>query len=110
MRPHRKVTATALYTFTLPHLTIKSGKSSFIISILRLLDLNSGKLILDSHDLATLPRPLIREKITCLTQEPFLFSGNSTSEIICLKFLFSSKIERVLEVHPAKTLSDFFGS
>ena len=45
------------------------------MSILRLLDLSSGRIILDSHDLSTIPRNLIRQKITCLTQEPFLFTS-----------------------------------
>ncbi|KAL2059858.1 hypothetical protein VTL71DRAFT_10013 [Oculimacula yallundae] len=53
-----------------------SGKSSFISSILRMVELTSGKITLDNHDLATLPRALIRQKLICLTQDPFLFTGS----------------------------------
>ncbi|KAH7388905.1 ABC transporter [Cadophora sp. MPI-SDFR-AT-0126] len=53
-----------------------SGKSSFISSILRMVELSSGKITLDGHDLSTIPRPLIRQRLICLTQEPFLFTGS----------------------------------
>lgn len=55
---------------------LNSGKSSFILSILRIVDLTSGKITLDNVDLSTVPRSLIREKLICLTQEPFLFTGS----------------------------------
>ncbi|KAH7310266.1 ABC transporter [Rhexocercosporidium sp. MPI-PUGE-AT-0058] len=53
-----------------------SGKSSFISSILRMVELTSGKITLDNHDLSTIPRSLIRQKLICLTQDPFLFTGS----------------------------------
>lgn len=53
-----------------------SGKSSFISSIICIVELTSGKITLDSHDLPTLPRSLIRQKLICLTQDPFLFTGS----------------------------------
>lgn len=53
-----------------------SGKSSFISSILRMVELSSGRITLDNHDLSTLPRPLIRKRLICLTQDPFLFTGS----------------------------------
>ncbi|CZT49492.1 related to multidrug resistance-associated protein [Rhynchosporium secalis] len=53
-----------------------SGKSSFISSILRMVELTSGTITLDNHDLATIPRALIRQRLICLTQDPFLFTGS----------------------------------
>lgn len=53
-----------------------SGKSSFISSILRMIELTSGKITLDNHDISTLPRSLIRQKLICLTQDPFLFTSS----------------------------------
>ncbi|PVH72311.1 P-loop containing nucleoside triphosphate hydrolase protein [Cadophora sp. DSE1049] len=53
-----------------------SGKSSFISSILRMVELSSGKITLDNHDLSTISRPLIRQRLICLTQDPFLFTGS----------------------------------
>lgn len=74
--------------------TCNSGKSSFISSILRMVELSSGKITLDNHDLSTLPRPLIRKRLICFTQDPFLFTGSirlnadplgevSDHEIVC---------------------------
>lgn len=41
-----------------------------------MVELTSGKITLDNHDLSTIPRPLIRQKLICLTQDPFLFTGS----------------------------------
>ena len=45
------------------------------MSLLRLVDISEGHITLDGLDLTSLPRPLIRKKLSCLTQEPFLFTG-----------------------------------
>ena len=41
-----------------------------------MIELKSGKITIDGYDISTLPRPLIRQKLTCLTQQPFLFTGS----------------------------------
>jgi len=41
-----------------------------------MIELSAGKIILDNVDLSTVPRSLIREKLICLTQDPFLFTGS----------------------------------
>lgn len=41
-----------------------------------MVELTSGKITLDNQDLSTIPRPLIRQKLICLTQDPFLFTGS----------------------------------
>lgn len=38
-------------------------------------DLSAGQITIDGEDITSLPRPLIREKISCLTQEPFIFTS-----------------------------------
>ncbi|KAK7403629.1 hypothetical protein QQX98_010594 [Neonectria punicea] len=53
-----------------------SGKSSFIQALLRMADIVEGQITLDGENLATVPRPIIREKLSCLTQDPFLFSDS----------------------------------
>ncbi|KPM44027.1 ABC transporter C family member 12 [Neonectria ditissima] len=53
-----------------------SGKSSFIQALLRMADIAEGQITLDGENLATVPRRIIREKLSCLTQEPFLFSDS----------------------------------
>jgi ABC-type multidrug transport system fused ATPase/permease subunit len=41
-----------------------------------MIELTSGKIMLHGYDTSTLPRPLIRQKLICLTQQPFLFTGS----------------------------------
>lgn len=51
-----------------------SGKSSLIQALLRMADISEGQIILDGEDITTVPRSLIRQKLSCLTQDPFLFT------------------------------------
>ncbi|KAI8713576.1 hypothetical protein NCS52_01302400 [Fusarium sp. LHS14.1] len=52
-----------------------SGKSSLVLSILRLLELSSGSIRIDGKDLATIPRQHIRSHITTVPQDPVSLSG-----------------------------------
>ncbi|SCO80934.1 related to multidrug resistance-associated protein [Fusarium oxysporum] len=52
-----------------------SGKSSLILSILRLLELQSGRIHIDGKDLASLSRQHIRSQITTIPQDPVTLSG-----------------------------------
>lgn len=52
-----------------------SGKSSFITSLLGMTDINSGSVKVDGVDLAGLSTEAVRRSITCITQDPFLFTG-----------------------------------
>ncbi|EPS27187.1 hypothetical protein PDE_02130 [Penicillium oxalicum 114-2] len=47
-----------------------SGKTSLILSMLRLIDLNSGSVLVDSIDLARLPAKLVRQRIVTISQDP----------------------------------------
>jgi ATP-binding cassette, subfamily C (CFTR/MRP), member 1 len=49
-----------------------SGKSSLILTFLRLLELKSGEIYIDGVDLSTLPREEIRTRLTALPQDPLL--------------------------------------
>ncbi|KAG7418483.1 ABC transporter atnG [Fusarium oxysporum f. sp. rapae] len=52
-----------------------SGKSSLILSVLRLLELRSGSIQIDGKDLASLSRQHIRSQITTIPQDPVSLSG-----------------------------------
>jgi len=52
-----------------------SGKSSTIQALLRLANIVEGQIVLDGEDITRVPRSLLREKLSCLTQEPFLFTN-----------------------------------
>ncbi|KAH8889119.1 putative ABC transporter [Thozetella sp. PMI_491] len=53
-----------------------SGKSSLVMSILRLAELASGQILIDGEDISTIPRSLVRRRISCLSQEPFMFKSS----------------------------------
>ncbi|PWY88307.1 multidrug resistance-associated protein [Aspergillus heteromorphus CBS 117.55] len=52
-----------------------SGKSSLALSLLRLNELVSGQILIDSQDISVIPRSLVRQRISGLSQDPFLFPG-----------------------------------
>ncbi|KAH6893257.1 P-loop containing nucleoside triphosphate hydrolase protein [Thelonectria olida] len=53
-----------------------SGKSSFVQALLRMADMVEGNVTLDGQDITKTPRSLIRQKLSCLTQDPFLFGDS----------------------------------
>ena len=53
-----------------------SGKSSLLSTLLRLIDLDSGSIIIDGIDLSTVPRELIRSRIIAIPQDPFILTGS----------------------------------
>ncbi|KAK0715060.1 P-loop containing nucleoside triphosphate hydrolase protein [Lasiosphaeris hirsuta] len=53
-----------------------SGKSSTLLTILRLLDLNAGTILIDGVDLSCLPRETIRAHLASLPQDPVALPGS----------------------------------
>lgn len=53
-----------------------SGKSSLVSALLRLLDLQTGSVIIDGVDISSVPRSLIRDRIIAVPQEVFLLTGS----------------------------------
>ncbi|KAK5653919.1 hypothetical protein OQA88_7844 [Cercophora sp. LCS_1] len=74
-----------------------SGKSSLLLSILGMIERTSGKITLDGLDLATIDRELVRKKVTCVTQEPFLFGSSVRLNIGPLGEATDDKIVAALE-------------
>jgi ATP-binding cassette subfamily C (CFTR/MRP) protein 1 len=56
-------------------LTDSSGKSSLLSVLLRILDLDSGSITIDSLDLSLIPREIIRSRLITIPQEPFMLAG-----------------------------------
>lgn len=54
---------------------VSSGKSSLILTLSRLLDIQSGTIKIDSEDLSLLPRQLIRSRLTALPQDAIKLRG-----------------------------------
>ncbi|KAI1853220.1 hypothetical protein JX266_001926 [Neoarthrinium moseri] len=53
-----------------------SGKSSLLLSLVRMLDLSSGTIIIDSLDLSTVSREETRARLIVITQDQFLLPGS----------------------------------
>ncbi|EXF80647.1 ABC transporter [Colletotrichum fioriniae PJ7] len=52
-----------------------AGKSSLILCLLRMMDLDSGTIVIDDVDIATLPHEYVRSKIVAVPQESYIFDG-----------------------------------
>jgi ABC-type multidrug transport system fused ATPase/permease subunit len=74
-----------------------SGKSSLLLTLLRLLDCKAGSVILDDVDLATVPRRVIRERITTLPQEAIIVPGTLKENIDPLHTSKDNSIRHVLD-------------
>ncbi|KAI8283986.1 ABC transporter atnG [Colletotrichum sp. SAR 10_98] len=53
-----------------------SGKSSIVLSLLRMLDLDSGSITIDGIDLSTLPHEYVRSHLVAVPQESYIFDGS----------------------------------
>jgi ATP-binding cassette subfamily C (CFTR/MRP) protein 1 len=53
-----------------------SGKSSLLMTLLRLLDMSAGTIVIDGEDLRTVPRAVIRSRMITIPQDPFLLKGS----------------------------------
>ncbi|XP_015127433.1 ATP-binding cassette sub-family B member 10, mitochondrial [Diachasma alloeum] len=58
-----------------------SGKSTIALLLLRLYDPNSGRVMLDGHDLRELDPVWVKRQIGFVSQEPVLFSGSIRENI-----------------------------
>ncbi|KAL2881878.1 hypothetical protein SGCOL_002614 [Colletotrichum sp. CLE4] len=55
--------------------TSYAGKSSLILCLLRMMELDSGTITIDNIDIATLPHEYVRSKIVAVPQESYIFDG-----------------------------------
>jgi ATP-binding cassette subfamily B protein len=58
-----------------------SGKTTLLNLIPRLYDLNSGRILLDGHDIRALQLSSLRSQIAFLPQEPFIFAASIEENI-----------------------------
>ena len=65
----------------LPALTIRplpyagSGKSSLMLALFRLISVDSGRILLDGMDVASIGLDGLRRQLAIIPQDPVLFSG-----------------------------------
>jgi ABC-type multidrug transport system fused ATPase/permease subunit len=75
-----------------------SGKSSFLLSLFRMLEnMPSGSISIDDVDLATLPRRVVRERLTAIPQETLIIPGSIRENMDPLKTSNADDITSALE-------------
>ncbi|KFY97582.1 hypothetical protein V500_01998 [Pseudogymnoascus sp. VKM F-4518 (FW-2643)] len=58
-----------------------SGKSSLILAILRLLSICSGRITIDGVDISSIPRAVVRSRLTTIPQDPVFLPGSIRSNL-----------------------------
>ena len=58
-----------------------SGKSSLIAALLRLIEIQSGSIVIDGIDIALLPRQVVRSRLIALPQDPYVLAGTVRENI-----------------------------
>jgi ATP-binding cassette, subfamily B, bacterial len=82
-----------------------SGKSTFISLILRLFDIQSGRILIDDQDIRMVTQKSLRESISVIPQEPILFQRNLMDNIRYGRPEASD--EEVIEVAKKAMVHDF---
>lgn len=76
-----------------------SGKTSLINLIPRLYDVTSGEILIDSHNIKTIPLDILRTNISVVQQESFLFSDTVYGNISYgLREIDKQKVEEVARI------------
>ena len=52
-----------------------SGKSSFVALLFHMLEIKEGLIMIDGVDISTIPRKILRERLTVIPQEPIFLKG-----------------------------------
>jgi ATP-binding cassette subfamily B protein len=81
-----------------------SGKSTILHLLLRLYDYNSGSITINGHELRTISKSWLREKIGIVLQEPFLFSKSIIENIRMARA--DSRLEDVHEAARTSAVHD----
>ncbi len=82
-----------------------SGKSSCVSSLFRMLDLDSGSILIDGVDIAKAPRDELRMRLNTVPQQPFFLYGSVRGNIDPLG---AATDERLIEVLTTVQLWDIF--
>lgn len=85
---------------------IGAGKSSLISALLRLLDAESGSLLLDGVDISSVGLHDLRPKLSVIPQTPFLYSGTIRSNLDTFSLYSDIQIWQALDVVSLRSVVD----
>jgi ABC-type multidrug transport system fused ATPase/permease subunit len=73
-----------------------SGKSSFVATLLRMLEITEGTILIDGVDISIIPRKVLRERLTVIPQDPIFLKGTIMQNLDPLQLADASAAESVL--------------
>lgn len=73
-----------------------SGKSSIVLSLLRMLDLESGYITIDGLDISNMPRQEVRSRLIAMPQDPFVLPGTVRDNVDPLGTATDEEVEAAL--------------
>ncbi|PWY69102.1 multidrug resistance protein MDR [Aspergillus heteromorphus CBS 117.55] len=74
-----------------------SGKSSLLLTLLRMTEIQNGDITIDGVSLKFYPRDIIRNKVTVIPQEPVLFRGSVRDNITAFTAVDDDEVLLALE-------------
>eukprot|EP00210_Caulerpa_lentillifera_P003897 g3723.t1 len=87
-----------------------SGKSSLLLTLFRLIDINKGSICINGIDTSELKLDMLRKQIAVIPQDPVLFGGTFRSNLDPHKKLSDARLWTALqEVHLDSTVTEFGG-
>lgn len=75
-----------------------SGKSTLMSTLLRLVDLDSGKIMVDGKDITSMSRETVRRCLTTMPQETFFFTGTIRQNLDPLHLLSSDDDQLMMNI------------
>ncbi|KAH8701635.1 multidrug resistance protein MDR [Talaromyces proteolyticus] len=86
-----------------------SGKSSLVLAVLRMIEIQSGDLVIDGVSLQSCPRQIVRSRVTVISQEPVLFQRSVRDNVAGLLTVDDSVIFDALEKVHLRELVEIHG-
>ncbi|RDW67218.1 Metal resistance protein YCF1 [Aspergillus mulundensis] len=87
-----------------------SGKSSLVSALFRMLDITQGSILIDGHDITSIPRETLATRLVCVTQTPYLLPGTIQTNIDPFNTSTPSALTQVLQqVHLWETVQALGG-
>eukprot|EP00210_Caulerpa_lentillifera_P007916 g7557.t1 len=87
-----------------------SGKSSFLLTLFRLIDINKGSICIDGIDTSEVELDMLRKQIAVIPQDPVLFGGTFRSNLDPHKKLSDARLWTApQDVHLDSTVTEFGG-